>query len=77
MIFSEDKEMVTCRLLLLTIGAVLLAGCTSQQLYSSAQSWQRNECNRIFDKQERERCMGSTSKTYEEYKVQSGKTDSD
>ena len=69
--------MVPRKLLLLIIGSVLLAGCTSQQLYSSAQSWQRNECSRVFDKQERERCMTSTSKTYEEYKAQSGKTGSD
>ncbi len=69
--------MVPRKLLLLTIVSVLLAGCTSQQLYSSAQSWQRNECNRVFDKQERERCMASTSRTYEEYKAQSGNTDPD
>lgn len=69
--------MVTHKLLLLTSVSILLAGCTSQQLYSSAQSWQRNECSRVFDKLERERCMASTSKTYEEYKAQSGKTGSD
>ena len=69
--------MVPRKLLLLIVGSVLLANCTSQQLYSSAQSWQRKECNRVFDKQERDRCMASTSRTYEEYKAQSGKTGSD
>ncbi len=60
----------------LTPNATVLPACSSQQLfgslYSSAQNWQRDQCVRIADHQERERCMASTSKTYEEYKAQSG-----
>ncbi len=54
--------------------AALLAGtgCTTQQLYNTGQAWQRNECGRIMDQQERSRCLSSTSTSYEAYKQQSG-----
>ncbi len=60
-----------------TIGIVatlLIAGtgCTTQQLYSTGQAWQRNECSRMMDQQERNRCLSSTSTSYEAYKQQSG-----
>ena len=47
-------------------------GCTTQQLYSTGQAWQRNECNRLMDQQERSRCLSSSSTSYEAYKQQSG-----
>jgi hypothetical protein len=55
--------------LLLTIAC--LSGCSSQQLYGVGQGWQRNECNRIIDLQERNRCMASADTSYGEYKRQS------
>lgn len=62
--------------LVILLCSTVLPACSSQQLfgslYSSAQNWQRDQCVRIADHQERERCMASTSKTYEEYKAQSG-----
>lgn len=62
--------------LVILLCSTVLSACSSQQLfgslYSSAQNWQRDQCVRIADHQERERCMASTSKTYEEYKAQSG-----
>ncbi|MCG7757496.1 MAG: hypothetical protein LZF63_12660 [Nitrosomonas sp.] len=50
---------------------VTVTGCTAQQLYSTGQSWQRNECSKIMDQQERARCLSSTSASYEAYKKQS------
>ncbi|MBI5922186.1 MAG: hypothetical protein HY847_11155 [Betaproteobacteria bacterium] len=47
-----------------------LLGCSSQQLYNTGQAWQRNECNKVVDAQERNRCMGSTNTSYEDYKRQ-------
>lgn len=47
-------------------------GCTTQQLYSTGQAWQRNECNRLMDQQERSRCLWSTITSYEAYKQQFG-----
>ena len=56
-------------LLLLLVGAG--QGCSTQQAYSAGQAWQRQECNKIQDAQERGRCMGSTQTSYEDYKRQS------
>ncbi|WP_292918952.1 hypothetical protein [Nitrosomonas sp.] len=52
--------------------AIGLAGCSTQQLYTTGQSWQRNECNRLMDQLDRDRCLSSTSASYETYKKQSG-----
>lgn len=48
-----------------------LAGCSMQQLYGTGQAWQRSECNKIVDTQERNRCAASTQTSYEDYKRQS------
>ena len=45
-----------------------LAACTSQQMYSAAQTWQRQECYKINDTQDRNRCLASTSTSYDDYK---------
>ena len=45
-----------------------VAGCTTQQTYNSAQSWQRNECHRQVDTIERERCIAGTTMTYDDYR---------
>lgn len=52
------------------VGAGLPA-CSSQALYGTGQAWQRQECNKIVDSQERGRCMASASTSYDEYKRQS------
>jgi hypothetical protein len=33
------------------------AGCTASQQDASAREWQRSECNRIVDREARERCL--------------------
>lgn len=45
-------------------------GCSSQQLYGGGQAWQKNECQRIQDSQERKRCMESAALSYDEYQKQ-------
>lgn len=52
-----------------------VSGCTTQQLYSTGQSWQRNECTRMLDQWERERCLSNAGTSYETYKKQSGAAD--
>ena len=47
-----------------------LSGCSSQQLYSAGQEWKKNECNRIIDAQERNRCMQGNQNSHDDYKRQ-------
>jgi hypothetical protein len=49
---------------------LLLAACTTEQAYNTAQGWQRNRCGRIPDKAEFERCMSEASRSHDEYKRQ-------
>ena len=49
----------------LTIGA-----CTAQQRYYSAQSWQRNECEKLIEKAQREQCLNRANTSYDEYRKQ-------
>lgn len=46
-------------------------GCATQPLYSTGQSWQRNQCTQLVDQQERERCLANAGASYEAYKKQS------
>ena len=64
--------MKDARAFLLVLPLVItLAGCSSQQLYRVGQGWQRNECFKIADHQERSRCLASASTSYEEYQKES------
>ena len=47
-----------------------VAGCSLRQAYDSAQGWQRNACSRMVDSIERERCVASTTTTYDDYRRQ-------
>jgi len=47
-----------------------LSGCTTEQAYSSAQGWQQNQCSKIPDKAEFDRCMSKANTSYESYKRQ-------
>jgi hypothetical protein len=44
--------------------------CSSPQAYGTGQAWQRNECNKIIDAQERQRCMANANVSYETYQRQ-------
>jgi hypothetical protein len=39
------------------VAALCLPGCTREQLAGAGQGWQRNECAKIPDKVEYDRCM--------------------
>jgi len=45
-----------------------LPGCTSQQMYASGQAYQRQQCERLPDMGERQRCLEKASMSYEDYK---------
>jgi len=50
--------------------ALYLSACTEEQANGTAQAWQRNQCNKLPDKAEFDRCMSGTNTTYESYKRQ-------
>ncbi|MBL8446730.1 MAG: hypothetical protein JNJ44_04870 [Zoogloeaceae bacterium] len=54
---------------LLWLGGVLAVGggCTAQQLYATGQSYQRNQCARLPDQTEREKCLRDASLGYDDY----------
>jgi len=54
--------------------AALLAGCSSQQLYGVGQGWQQQECIKLPDPQERNRCMASSKRSYDEYQREVNKS---
>jgi hypothetical protein len=60
---------------ILSLAAVLtvssLEGCSAQQAYSTGQAWQRNQCQKIPDKAEFERCAANAAEPYETYKAKS------
>jgi hypothetical protein len=45
-----------------------LSACTTEQGYNSAQGWQRNQCSRLLDRAELDRCMAQASVPYDTYK---------
>ncbi len=56
--------------LLLPILASAVTGCSSTQWYGAGQAWQRNECTKIPDAEQRQRCFASTAMSYDEYQRQ-------
>jgi hypothetical protein len=57
-------------LCLAVLALPFLAACSTEQVYGAGQAWQKAECSRIIDAQERSRCMASTNTSYEDYKRQ-------
>ena len=42
---------------LLATCALALAACSAGQKYDSSREWQRAECNKVIDKEDRDRCL--------------------
>ena len=42
---------------LLIACSLALAACSAGQKYDSGREWQRAECNKVIDKQDRDRCL--------------------
>lgn len=57
-------------MLLALLAAWLSPGCTAQQAYGTAQAWQRNQCSKLPDKADYDRCMSQTQTSYQSYKQQ-------
>jgi hypothetical protein len=68
---QKESNVRSSYFLLVLFLAPHLLGCSSQQLYNTGQAWQRNQCDRLLDEQERRRCAASTDTPYDDYKRQS------
>jgi hypothetical protein len=55
------------------VAATLLGACSAQQLYATGREWQKNECRKIPDAAERQRCLESNARSYEDYKAEADK----
>ena len=44
-------------LTLATFATLLLPACATDPKEAAAREWQRSECNRVVDKEDRERCL--------------------
>lgn len=53
------------------VGAALFGACSSKQIYDSGQAWQRNECQQLNDKAERDGCLANNKDSFETYKKKS------
>jgi hypothetical protein len=52
---------------LLTSSLFALTGCSNRQVYDSLQGAKQNECNKIADNNERQRCFDDAGKSYDRY----------
>ena len=52
---------------LCALAGLAAAGCSTQTAYHSGQGWQRQQCFKIEDMQQRQRCLKSASTSYEDY----------
>jgi hypothetical protein len=57
----------------LLLAAAMATGCSSEQIYNAAAGWRRNECYKIADLDQRERCMKEADRPYDAYRPQTGK----
>jgi hypothetical protein len=62
----------TTILLLVCFPLGLSSGCSSQQRYAAGQGYQRNQCERLPDMAERQRCLAKADMSYEEYRKETG-----
>ncbi|MFO1396008.1 MAG: hypothetical protein U1F48_03000 [Burkholderiales bacterium] len=59
------------RLAILLALTYVAGGCSWQAAYQTAQGWQRNQCYRVPDETQRERCLANTTTSYDAWQRQS------
>ncbi len=62
---TSHRLLATAALLSL---AAALPACSSRAVYQTVQGWQQQECRKISDAAERQRCMASTAGSYDDYR---------
>jgi hypothetical protein len=61
-------------LVLVFVPVLALTACSTEMVYLSAQQWQKNECGRLQDHEERSRCEKNASLSYERYQAEAAKS---
>jgi hypothetical protein len=56
--------------LLVLCGGPFLSGCSTQMAYNTGQEWQKEQCRKLPDLAERQRCEKSSAMTYDKYKAE-------
>lgn len=59
-----------CLVLLTFFLMLYLPACSCQEAYGIGQAWQRNQCFKIDDAQERSCCLESANTSYQQYQRQ-------
>jgi uncharacterized membrane protein len=57
-----------CGAALLALGC-LAGGCSSEQVYNAAAGWRRNECYKMADLAQRDRCLAEADRPYGAYRA--------
>lgn len=58
----------TAAIVALVLLSASLAACSSRAVYQTVQGWQQQECRKLPDAAERQRCLGSTAASYDDYR---------
>ncbi len=56
---------------LILLAALSTAGCATKDAFYTTQQWQKQQCAKLPDLNERARCEKSASASYESYKARS------
>jgi hypothetical protein len=59
-------------ILMLVVAGFCMPGCTREQAYGAGQAWQRQECSRIPDMAEYDRCARNADLSYDAYRRETG-----
>jgi hypothetical protein len=60
----------TARRLSAVFAILAVTGCSQHVAYESGQAWQRQECNKLADFAERQRCIDKANASYDRYQRQ-------
>lgn len=52
---------------LAALALLATGGCSSQQAYGVGQAWQRNECYKLAEMNDRQRCLKEADRSYDSY----------
>jgi hypothetical protein len=70
---TDTPRTAAATLLALCTGACTVASlgaCTTQMAYNTGQEWQKEQCRKLPDLAERQRCEKSNAMTYDKYKAE-------